>query len=103
MDRGHVCDYKANLKKTDIEPLVIEVIKELVQDEHFATEIKKRIGIQVDTSKIDSEIKNYESKLREVELNKSRLKHDIDSLPLDTNHRERKLQDMQVRLTGYMI
>ena len=100
LDRGHICDYKANLKKTDIEPLVIEVIKELVQDEHFATEIKKRIGIQVDTSNIDSEIKNYESKLREVELNKSRLEHDIDSLPLDTNHRERKLQEMQVRLDG---
>ena len=98
LDRGHFCDYKANLKKTEIEPLVIEVIKELVQDEHFATEIKKRIGIQVDTSKIDSEIKNYESKLQEVELNKSRLEQDIDSLPLDTNHRERKLQDMQMRL-----
>ena len=40
-ERGHYCDYSANLKKTDIEPLVIEFIKDLVQDEHFAAEIKK--------------------------------------------------------------
>lgn len=63
-ERGRSCDYSANLKKTDIEPLVIEFIKELVQDEHFAAEIKKKIGLQVDTSKIDTEIHNYETKLK---------------------------------------
>ena len=90
--------YSANLKKTDIEPLVIEFIKDLVQDEHFAAEIKKKIGLQVDTTKIDTEINNYENKLREVELNKSRLEREIDSLPIDTAHRERKLHDMTLRL-----
>lgn len=98
LDRGHYCEYSANLKKTDIEPLVIEVIKELVKDEYFATEIKKRIGIQVDTSNIDSEITNYENKLKEVELNKTRLEREIDSLPIDVNHRERKIHDMTIRL-----
>ena len=97
-ERGHYCDYSANLKKTDIEPLVIEFIKDLVQDEHFAAEIKKKIGLQVDTTKIDTEISNYENKLREVELNKSRLEREIDSLPIDTAHRERKLHDMTLRL-----
>ena len=47
LQRGHYCDYSANLKKTDIEPLVVEVIKELVQDEGFASDIKKRIGIKI--------------------------------------------------------
>ena len=97
-ERGHYCDYSANLKKTDIEPLVIEFIKELVQDEHFAVEIKKKIGLQVDTTKIDTEIRNYESKLKEVELNKARLEREIDSLPIETTHRERKLHDMTLRL-----
>lgn len=96
--RGHFCDYSANLKKTDIEPLVIEFIKDLVQDEHFATEIKKKIWLQVDTAKIDTEISNYENKLKEVELNKSRLEREIDSLPIDTAHREKKLRDMTLRL-----
>ena len=47
---------------------------------------------------IDTEISNYESKLKEVELNKARLEREIDSLPIDTTHRERKLHDMTLRL-----
>jgi hypothetical protein len=99
-ERGRNCDYSANLKKSDIEPLVIEFIKDLVRDEHFAAEIKKKIGMQVDTKKIDEEIRNYEGKLKEVELNKSRLEREIDSLPIDAAHRERKLHDMTLRLDG---
>ena len=41
-ERGHHCDYKASLRKTDIEPLVIEAVKELVSDKYFAREIKKQ-------------------------------------------------------------
>ena len=35
MERGKYCDYKAFLRKTDIEPLVIEAVKELVRDQFF--------------------------------------------------------------------
>ncbi len=72
----------------------------MVKDEHFAAEIKKKIGLQVDTAKIDTEIHNYETKLKEVELNKARLEREIDSLPIDIAHRERKLHDMTLRLDG---
>ena len=58
--RGHHCDYSSNLKKSDIEPLIVEIIKELVQDESFASEIKRRIGIKIDTTKLEQEIANYE-------------------------------------------
>ena len=71
-----------------------------MKDEHFAAEIKKKIGLQVDTAKIDTEIHNYETKLKEVELNKARLEREIDSLPIDIAHRERKLHDMNLRLDG---
>lgn len=98
--RGKSCDYKAMLKKTDIEPLVIEAIRELIKNQDFATEIKSKIGKQIDTSTLDRELKNYESKLREVELNKTRLENEIDSLPEDTRFRERKLHDMTLRLDG---
>lgn len=96
--RGRHCDYSANLKKTDIEPLVVEVIKKLVQEEEFAVEIKRRIGVQVDTDKIDTELFNYENKLKEVEANKSRLEREIDTLPLGAAHRDRKILDMTTRL-----
>ena len=98
MVRGKSCTYKAMLKKTEIEPLVIEAIKELVSNEAFAREVKERIGTQIDTATIDREIKNYEAKLREVDLNKARLETEIDTLPEDTRYRDRKLHDMTIRL-----
>ena len=96
--RGHMCNYKASLRKTEIEPLVINAIKTMISDEHFAVEIKKRIGLQTDTSKIDNEIKNYKNKLKELDLNKVHLEKEIDYLPVDAKHRERKLRDMTIRL-----
>ena len=99
-ERGRTCDYTATLKKTDIEPLVIEAIRELIQNQDFAGEIKSRIGKEIDTSTLNRELKNYESKLREIELNKTRLENEIDSLPEDTRFRERKIHDMTLRLDG---
>ena len=99
-ERGHHCDYKASLRKTDIEPLVIEAVKELVSDKYFAKEIEKRIGVQTDTTAIDKELVNYESKLKEVDLNKARLEREIDNLPIDARFRERKIHDMTLRLDG---
>lgn len=100
LERGSFCDYKVALRKTDIEPLVIEAISELVSDKYFAKEIKKRIGVQTDTRKIDQEIQNYENKLKEVDLNKVRLEREIDNLPVDAKYRERKVHDMTLRLDG---
>ncbi|MCQ4742376.1 AAA family ATPase [Blautia producta] len=97
-ERGHHCDYKASLRKIDIEPLVVEAVKELVSDAYFAKEIEKRIGVQTDTSTVDKELANYENKLKEVDLNKARLENEIDNLPVDARFRERKIHDMTLRL-----
>ena len=83
------------LKKTSEDGIV-----ELVSDKSFAKEIKKRFGVQTDTSKIDKELANYESKLKEVDLNKARLEREIDNLPADAKYRERKIHDMTIRLDG---
>ena len=80
------------------EPLVIEAVKELVSDKYFEKEIEKRIGVQTDTTAIDKELANYESKLKEVDLNKARLEREIDNLPIDARFRERKIHDMTLRL-----
>lgn len=81
-----------------VEPLVIEAVKELVSDKYFAKEIEKRIGVQIDTTAIDKELANYESKLKEVDLHKARLEREIDNLPIDARFRERKIHDMTLRL-----
>ena len=41
---------------------------------------------------------NDAGKLKEVDLNKTRLEREIDSLPADAKYRERKLHDMTLRL-----
>jgi len=89
--RGHQCDYKAALRKTDIEPLVVEAVRELVRDQHFTQEMKRKIGGQIDTSNIDKKNENYEAKLKEVDLNKVRLEREIDNFPIDARYRERKI------------
>lgn len=98
MVRGKHCEYKAMLKKTDIEPMVIEAIREIVRNEEYAQAIKKRIGVQIDTKAVDKELEGYQIKLKEVDLNKTRLEREIDSLPADAKYRERKLHDMTLRL-----
>ncbi len=98
--RGQFCDYKAALRKTDIEPLVIEAIRELVSNKSFAKEVKARFGMKLDTTEIDKELANYEGKLKEVDLNKTRLEREIDNLPANAKYRERKLHDMTLRLDG---
>lgn len=49
-------------------------------------------------STVDKELANYESKLKEVDLNKARLENEIDNLPVDAKFRERKIHDMTLRL-----
>ena len=99
-DRGKFCDYKADLKKSVIEPLVIEAVKEIVSEKYFAKAIKDRIGSIGKNDDIDKEIRNFENRLNEIELNKARLEKEIDTLPFDTKFRERKIHDMTLRLDG---
>lgn len=98
--RGHDCDYRAKLKKTDIEPYVIETIMELVRGDSFAREIERRIGQPSNSDALDRELAGYRKKLTEVETNKANLEESIDHLPLDVKYRERKLKDMEARLDG---
>ena len=60
--------------------------------------MKKRIGVEIDTKAVDKELEGYQVKLKEVDLNKTRLEREIDSLPADAKYRERKLHDMTLRL-----
>ena len=100
LDRGKFCEYKADLKKSVIEPLVIEAIKEVVSDKYFAKAIEAHIGNISKDDKIDKEIANFENRLSEIELNKARLEKEIDTLPADVKFRDKKLHDMNLRLDG---
>ena len=98
--RGSRCGYQAKLKTTDIEPVVVELIKSLVNNKHFSEAVNLRIDDRTDDSKVEMEIQNYRAKLKEIELNKVRLELEIDNMPADAKFRERKIQDMTMRLNA---
>lgn len=98
--RGSRCGYKAKLKTTDIEPVVVELIRELVKNKSLSEAVNLRIDDRIDGGKVEQEIQNYRAKLKEIEINKVRLEMEIDNMPVDAKFRERKIQDLTARLNG---
>lgn len=96
--RGVECNYKAGLRKDIIEPDIIEAVRALVKNPLFAEEVKVKIGKEVDTTEIDKEIENYKKSLKQARAVKDTLEREIDTLPHDTPHRERKVQGLNRRL-----
>lgn len=99
-DKGHICNYHGRIKDYEIEPYIISLIKDLVYNDEFANNLKEKIGTQVDTTKMEKELSNYQKKLFQVFQNKSDLEISIDSLPLDVKYRDKALADMNKRLYG---
>lgn len=69
-----------------------------MKDSSLSQHILYRIGQQTDDVEINREIENYKKKLIEVEENKVRLENEIDNLHLDAKFRDRKIEDMKLRL-----
>ena len=96
--RGVDCGYTASLRKDIIEPDVINAVRALVNDPVYVDEFKSKLGRKVDTSEIDKELDNYKKALTQAKTVKETLEREIDTLPYDTPHRERKIQDLNKRL-----
>jgi len=97
---GHTCTYKKQWNEEMVNDAVVEVIRNLVRNERFAGIIKSKIGGRIDTSEIDKEIENYERQLRQASGSKRNLENQIDSLPIDDRFYDRKISDMQDRLSN---
>lgn len=97
-ERGLTCSYRMSYRKDDIEPIVVSAIRDLVNNQEFATQIKALIGKEVDTSEIEKELNEYKKSLIQCETVKKSLEREIDTLAFDAPYRERKLQDMNKRL-----
>ena len=52
---------------------------------------------RLDTTVIDRELENYESKLKEVDLNKARLEREIDNLPVDARYQRKKTSRYDIK------
>lgn len=54
--------------------------------------------MKVDTSEIDTEIKNYETQLRKSILTKNKIIEEIDGLDVSDKHYKRRKDDLDDRL-----
>lgn len=89
------CDYSKQWKEDKVDAAVVEVITKLVENEKFGEALKKRIGIQIDTTEIDKTIEVYQKQLEKAERNLSTWKNKINTLDIDDKHYERKIKDYE--------
>ncbi len=98
MNRGHKCDYRKQIREELLDDAVSEVIVKLVSNPKFASMMKKKINMKVDTSAIENEIDNYQKELRKNHSTKFKLIEEIDNLDVDDKHYKRRKQDLDDRL-----
>ncbi len=99
--RGIVCDFNKTIRKEKVDFMVIQIVKNLITNEEFVERLKDKLKVKQDTTCLENEKKNYESKLNEILAIKENLEKKIDYLPLDTPHRQRVIEDMEKRLYSF--
>ncbi len=96
--RGKNCDFKEGISKEDLEPLVIQVVKDIIADESFAKLLKDELNLKINTTSLEEDKMKYQAKLNQCNAAKEDLEQQIDTLPLDTPYRERMIKDLYKRL-----
>ncbi len=74
------------------------VIRKLVNNPKFKTEIQKHIGNSIDTQELDREHAGLQERLKQVTGAKNKLASQMDNLSVSDKHYDKKYEDMQVRL-----
>lgn len=95
---GHVCTFKKQIKQEKINGAVEELLFNIVKNEKFASAMKARIGVQIDTTEIEQERENLRKFQRQLEISKDRLGKQIDLLDPSDRLYNRKYEDMSARL-----
>lgn len=98
MNRGHKCTYRKQIREELLDEAVAEVIVSLVSNPKFASLMQEKINMKVDTSEINTEIKNYETQLRKNILTKNKIIEEIDGLDVLDKHYNRRKDDLDDRL-----
>ena len=95
---GHKCTYRKQWNEDKINAAVEEVIRKLVNNPKFKTEIQKHIGNSIDTAELDREHDGLKEQLKQVTGAKNKLASQMDNLSVSDRHYDKKYDDMQERL-----
>ena len=95
---GHRCGYKRQWKQEMVDAAVEEVIRDLVNKPKFEQSIRQKIGAQIDTKELETELSQLNKQLCQLNGAKDKLGQQMDNLDITDRHYDRKYQDMENRL-----
>ncbi len=98
---GHKCTYRKQWNEDKINAAAEEVIRKLVNNPKFKTEIQKYIGQSIDTQKLDREHDDLKEQLKQAKGAKNKLASQMDNLSVSDKHYGKKYNDMQERLDQF--
>ena len=97
-ETGHHCDNKSRFPMEELDKTIVDFVKKSINKGLFAEKIKAEFASSIDISHLEKEKKQYLHKLNQVTSSKEALENKIDYMPIDTPHREQKLDDYNKRL-----
>ena len=98
MNRGNKCTFRKQIREELLDEAVAEVIVKVVSNPKFASKMKEKINMKVDTTEIDKEIQSYQKELRNSQSIKFKIIEEIDNLDVDDKHYKRRKKDLDDRL-----
>ena len=98
---GRKCDYKKNWNQDDVNQAVEQIVRALICNPDFEAAMKEKIGDNLNTANLETEIKNLHTQLRKKESAKAALILQIDDLDPDDTHYARKADDLNARLNKF--
>ena len=98
MNRGNKCTFRKQIREELLDEAVAEVIVKVVSNPKFASKMKEKINLKVDTTEIDKEIQSYQKELRNSQSIKFKIIEEIDNLDVDDKHYKRRKKDLDDRL-----
>lgn len=98
LDRGHSCNYLNRAINYEIEPYIVDLIKQMVNTNGFVTLLMQKMESSIDTTKLEKQLNGYQRKYEDLYENKSELEKRIDSVPKNLRNREKILNEMNDRL-----
>lgn len=98
MNRVNKCTFRKQIREELLDEAVAEAIVKVVSNPKFASKMKEKINMKVDTTEIDKEIESYQKELRNSQSIKFKIIEEIDNLNVEDKHYKHRKKDLDDRL-----
>lgn len=99
--QGRKCDYRRQWNSKLIDGAIGEIIKTITTEKAIAKRVEDSITSKSDVETIEKEMEDKKNQISKLEIAKSKLSSQIDSLDVSDPNYDRKYDDMQKRLDKF--